>query len=755
MVTISSSVEFDIAKSETNIHLLAWKVGSETPLKYLMLNESFAVLGTEKTADASPYFSANPIVNYESSLGFTISYIKSISSNLMVKALRFNIGGQLTNTSPDLPVSQTTSVGSYSLATTGGQITALFTNSNTSTILKEEYNAQYQLIKSTVMNGYDGAVAKNSITTSQVIAIDTNYNIKAGQDSLIAINDDTNSSNEFMTLSSSFSDQIINTIWYEPQGRYLGLYIRTFENFSTTENKKLISLRKINNASKLKMQSLPGGSVGISSLQPGGSGKFLELSVLNKNKEIVFQTFTTNTSEVPIYAYVVKHSSEGSFIFVKHFSSKITAIKIDSTGQIIVPEKNIYNGAVQEAGSAVVGSDEKLKLLYLSGNKVYALQLDNGLNSVGPPTLIESRYTNQFDPLEIIQDYNGNLFGMWRLSGNISTPSGILSSPFVFTALSNQLSQQGSITYLDGTQNFKLFGYDLDSNLNLHLLNSSGIIKSFTILQGGMSSIHESTSTGKISLSRIPLGPGKFLETFSAKVEGRGGDIFIQTNIDADADGFSPLTDCMDGNASIHPSAVEIADNGIDENCDGLDSVSQMLPVVWTYVQAIDQGKNALVKWGIASQSNNAYFLVEKSNDGIHFYNIGQVKIDASNENAKDFGFNDQNFRNTSYYRIRQVDWDGSEGISNIMVLIKENTPYEIEVFPNPLIQGQNLSIYTPNQEHTTIEIVDATGKTLINQKIMLNGLHILETQGLQPGMYFIAVKTIEGFTTVKKVLVY
>lgn len=37
----------------------------------------------------------------------------------------------------------------------------------------------------------------------------------------------------------------------------------------------------------------------------------------------------------------------------------------------------------------------------------------------------------------------------------------------------------------------------------------------------------------------------------------------------------------------------------------------------------------------------------------------------------------------------------------------------------------------------------------------MLNGSHILETQGLQPGMYFIAVKTIEGFTTVKKVLVY
>ena len=50
-------------------------------------------------------------------------------------------------------------------------------------------------------------------------------------------------------------------------------------------------------------------------------------------------------------------------------------------------------------------------------------------------------------------------------------------------------------------------------------------------------------------------------------------DCFTSTDCleDADGDGFYSTTDCDDGNASVYPGATEVANDGIDQDCNGQD----------------------------------------------------------------------------------------------------------------------------------------------------------------------------------------
>ena len=163
----------------------------------------------------------------------------------------------------------------------------------------------------------------------------------------------------------------------------------------------------------------------------------------------------------------------------------------------------------------------------------------------------------------------------------------------------------------------------------------------------------------------------------------------------------------------------------------------------------VDEGVQ--LDWTTASELNNDFFVVQKSLDGRHFENLAIIEGKGTTLSVNDYKLIDENpFSGTNYYRLIQVDFDGTENIPADIVAVDFDELQHIHVFPNPMT-GNSLYIeyITSDLDDVTIEIFDVTGRPLYSQtKFMGEGKNILELEGLNlgSGIYFLRItKNTEG----------
>lgn len=79
-----------------------------------------------------------------------------------------------------------------------------------------------------------------------------------------------------------------------------------------------------------------------------------------------------------------------------------------------------------------------------------------------------------------------------------------------------------------------------------------------------------------------------------------------------------------------------------------------------------------MLNWSTSLEKDNAMFIVERSDDGIQFTNIGAVKGAGHSIESNDYSFLDDNMPSGQrYYRLRQIDFDGSFSTSPIFIFNK------------------------------------------------------------------------------------
>jgi len=136
------------------------------------------------------------------------------------------------------------------------------------------------------------------------------------------------------------------------------------------------------------------------------------------------------------------------------------------------------------------------------------------------------------------------------------------------------------------------------------------------------------------------------------------------------------------------------------------------LPVELTKFQAIQQNEVVNLTWETASELNTEEFIIEHSNNGYSFDEIGSV---FSSGNSSETKFYSEEHRTPNeginYYRLKIVDLDGSFEYSHIEV-VKFDKDTELNIFPNPVtkflhIHGELILkvLISINQEHISFEL--------------------------------------------------
>ncbi len=190
-------------------------------------------------------------------------------------------------------------------------------------------------------------------------------------------------------------------------------------------------------------------------------------------------------------------------------------------------------------------------------------------------------------------------------------------------------------------------------------------------------------------------------------------------------------------------------------------SLTNIVPVELTSFNANAAGTTAEITWTTATEVNNLGFEVQRKSDG-DFVTVGFVKGNGTSSEARSYSFTETDLpAGTYYYRLRQVDLDGTYDFSNAAeVDILGPMAYVLaQNYPNPFNPSTKIRFSIANDASVIVKVYNVLGAevaTLINGKYSLGTYSVdFNCSGLESGIYFYKLEAAEQngstFTDIKK----
>ncbi len=171
-----------------------------------------------------------------------------------------------------------------------------------------------------------------------------------------------------------------------------------------------------------------------------------------------------------------------------------------------------------------------------------------------------------------------------------------------------------------------------------------------------------------------------------------------------------------------------------------LPGCNLILPVKLTAFNVSCVDNNVLCEWSTATEINNNYFTVERSDDGFNFEEIGRIQ-GAGNSNVNhNYRYLDDSPRSgVAYYKLKQTDFDNKFEYFDLRSTNCVSNQ-EVNIFPNPFNSFIEIEMQEESRSDYTVEIKNYLGQVVFSKPIIKGTSNVKIELGeeLTKGIYFI-----------------
>jgi endonuclease I len=357
-----------------------------------------------------------------------------------------------------------------------------------------------------------------------------------------------------------------------------------------------------------------------------------------------------------------------------------------------------------------------------------------------------------------------------------ASSSGLASATSILiTASSNNYFSDLMITeYVEGSSNNKYIeiwnntgaSVDLsDYSIEIYYNGSTSVGKSIslsgTLAQNGIYIIANSSATAWSGTPDLSTGNLNF--------NGNDAVVLVNSNVKGNVDVVGTIGSSSDfaKDKTLERNATAAGPNSTyttsEWDTKAKDDVSGLgnpgpLPVELLSFNAVYKNEQIILEWETASETNNDFFTIERSEDAKYFSPIGVLKGAGNSTLVHNYQFIDKNIKKGIwlYYRLKQTDFSGNFTYSKTISIQPyfETTQLTNYYYSNRVLY---LEIQGSDVQNIIFRLYNLNGQLLISNNLKVykgNNRYQIKLPNHVSGLYFMQL-TSDRINIAQKVMVY